>query len=234
MDYTLQKIIIEPLEGFYKNIIDFLPNLLTSLLIFVLGVIIAIILKKTFTKLFTAINLDKLSEKFGVSDILQKGGISEPVSRIFSRIIGWLIVLIFLIVSLRALNVPTIELLLERLFLYLPNVFVAIVIVFIGYLLSNFLGRAALIACVNAGLKMSGIIGKFVKFTVFFLSITMALEQLGIGKETVLIAFAIIYGGVVLAFAIALGIGGKDAAKEYLDKRLKGEEEEEKDEIQHL
>lgn len=130
-----------------------------------------------------AINLDKLSEKFGVSDILQKGGISEPVSRIFSRIIGWLIVLIFLIVSLRALNVPTIELLLERLFLYLPNVFVAIVIVFIGYLLSNFLGRAALITCVNAGLKMSGIIGKFVKFTVFFLSITMALEQLGIGLE---------------------------------------------------
>jgi hypothetical protein len=161
-------------------------------------------------------------------------GISEPAPSLFSRIIGWLIIFTFLIISLRALNVPTILRILENLFLYLPNIFIATFILFIGYLLSNFLGRAALIACVNAGLKMSGIIGKFVKFTVFFLSVTMALEQLGIGEETVLIAFAIIYGGVVLALAIAFGIGGKDSAKEYIDKRLKGDEEDEKDEFEHL
>ncbi len=60
----------------------------------------------------------------------------------------------------------------------------------------------------------------------------MALEQLGIGKETVLIAFAIVFGGIVLAFAIAFGVGGRDAAKEYIDKRLKGEKDT--DDIKHL
>jgi hypothetical protein len=228
MNNTIQKILIEPLKEFYTNIIGFLPNLLTSLLVLVVGILIAIVFKSI------AINLDKIAEKFGLADLLKKGGISEPAPRLFSRIIGWIIIFTFLIISLRALNVPTILRILENLFLYLPNIFIATFILFIGYLLSNFFGRAALIACVNAGLKMSGIIGKFVKFTVFFLSVTMALEQLGIGEETVLIAFTIIYGGVVLALAIAFGIGGKDSAKEYIDKRLKGDEEDEKDEIEHL
>jgi hypothetical protein len=232
MNNTFQEIIIEPLKRFYDNVIGFLPNLLTSLLVLVLGVGIAVVMKKVFIKFFKAINLDKLSERFGLADLLKKGGIDEPATFFFARIIGWLIVLTFLIISLRALNVPTIELMLENLSLYLPQVFIAILILFIGYILSNFLGSAVLITCVNAGMKMSGIISKFVRFTVFFFAVTMALEQLGIGKETVLIAFAIIYGGVVLALAIAFGIGGRDAAKEYIDKRLKGDDE--KDEIQHL
>ena len=59
----------------------------------------------------------------------------------------------------------------------------------------------------------------------------MALEQLGIGRETIIIAFAIVFGGIVLALSIAFGLGGRDIAKEYLEKKLKGEE---KDEIEHL
>ncbi len=74
--------------------------------------------------------------------------------------------------------------------------------------------------------------GRFVRFTVFMLAATMALEQLGIGRETVVIAFAIIFGGIVLTFAIAFGLGGRDSAKEYLEKKLKGEEKE--DDISHL
>ncbi len=116
--------------------------------------------------------------------------------------------------------------------LELPNVFVAALILLFGYLLGNFFGRAALIASVNAGIRFSGLIGKFVKFTVFILSATMALEQLGIGRETVIIAFAIIFGGIVLALAIAFGLGGRDIAKAYLEKKMKGEEK--KDEISHL
>ncbi len=232
MSDKLKDTFIEPLAEFYRNLIDFLPNLLTAILIFIMGVFIALAVKKVFTKLFNAIKLDKYSEKFGVSELFQKWGLKEPISILFSRVIGWLIIFAFLIVSLRALNLPTIERFLEEIFLYLPNVFIAILILFVGYFLSNFLGQTALIASVNAGLKISSFIGRFVKFTVFFLAVTMVLEQLGIGKETVLVAFAILFGGVVLALAIAFGTGGKDAAKDYIDKRLKGEKE--KDDIQHL
>jgi small-conductance mechanosensitive channel len=109
----------------------------------------------------------------------------------------------------------------------------AAVVIVIGYLTGNFLGRTALIASVNAGLAISSLLGKFVKYTVFFIALSMALELLGIGKDTVLVAFAIVMGGVVLALAIAFGHGGRAAAERYIEKRLK-EKEEEKDEIEHI
>jgi len=77
-------------------------------------------------------------------------------------------------------------------------------------------------------------IGKAVKLTVFLFAATIALEQLGIGRETVIIAFAIIFGGIVLALAIAFGLGGRDLAREYLEKKIKKETDEEKDEITHI
>jgi len=60
----------------------------------------------------------------------------------------------------------------------------------------------------------------------------MALEQLGIGKDTIVIAFAIVFGGIIFAFSLAFGLGGKDIAKGYMDRKLKKESNE--DEMDHL
>ena len=228
----LQRVIIEPFERFFEKVLQFLPDFLSAILIFTLGIVLGFILRAVSLRLFRTIKLDKFSERSGVVEIIQKGGIREPVSLILSRIIGWLTIISFSILSLYSLEVPAIGQILERFLLYLPNVFVAAVILFFGYFLSNFLGRAALIASVNAGFKASGLMGKFVKLTIFLLAATMALEQLGIGKETIIIAFAIIFGGIVLALAIAFGLGGRNLAKKYLEKKLlKGED---KDDIKHL
>ncbi|MEW6108566.1 MAG: hypothetical protein AB1632_05250 [Nitrospirota bacterium] len=228
----IERVIIEPSERFFENVLQFLPNFLTSALILIIGILIGMAFKRIFLKLFKAVGVDIFLERTGTMELIRKGGIKDPGSVLLSRLIGWIIVFVFAIISLRALDTPAVERLLESFLLYLPNIFVALLILLFGYLLSNFLGRAALIAAVNAGIKISGLIGKFIKFTIFILAATMALEQLGIGRETVVIAFAVIFGGFVLAFAIAFGLGGRDIAKEYLEKKLKGEEK--KDEISHL
>ena len=233
MDNFLQRVVVEPFNRFLEKVLSFLPDLLSSILIFITGILLGLVLKAIFLRFFRAIRIDRFSERSGFAEMLKKGGIKEPVSLIFSRIIGWLTIISFSILSLRSLNVPAIERILEKFILYLPNVFVAAVILFIGYLLGNFLGRTALVAAVNAGMKLAGLIGRLVKLTVLLLAMTMALEQLGIGRKTIVISFAIIYGGIVLALAIAFGLGGKDVAKEYLEKKIKGTGEKE-DEISHL
>jgi len=235
MEIILQKVIIEPFNSFFKSILQFLPNLLAFILILIIGIILGRVLSALFLRIFRAVGLDRLSEKSGAMDLIRKGGIKDSVSVLLAKIVRWVIIIIFAIIALRALELPTIERIFEKFILYLPNVFVAAAILLLGYLLGNFFGRAALIASVNAGIRVAGVIGRFIKFTVFLLAATMALEQLGIGKETIVIAFAIVFGGVVLALALALGLGGRDTAKEYIEKKLKGEEEEEKkDEISHL
>lgn len=229
---VFQRVVIEPFERFYEKVLQFLPNILTSIFLIIAGVTIGAILRIVFLRFLRAINFDKLTERFGMIEVLRKSGIKEPISVLLSKMVGWITILIFITISLQALDIPAVERILERFFLYLPNVFVAAFILFFGYLLSNFFGRAALIASVNAGIKVSGLIGKLVKLTIFLLAVTMTLEQLGIGRGTIVIAFSIIIGGIVLALAIAFGLGGRDIAKEYLEKKLKGEEK--KEEISHL
>ena len=227
-----ERVIIEPFNSLYEQILRFLPNFLASLLLFFVGIVIGWLLRVIFARIFRTLKLDRFAENLGLKEVLHRGGIKDPLSEIFSRIIGWITIITFTIISLRALEIPALEGLLERFFLYLPHVFTAALILFLGYLLSNFLGRAALIASVNAGIKVSGLIGKLVKLIVFILSVTMSLEQLGIGSNTIVVAFAIAFGGVILALALSLGLGGRDIAKEYLEKKLKSEEK--KDEINHL
>lgn len=232
MNNFLERIVIEPFDRLLDRLLQFLPDIFIAILVFAAGIVLGLILKSLSLRIFRAIRLDKISERSGAVEMMRKGGVKEPVSHILARTVGWLTVISFSILSLRMLNVPVIESILERFILYLPNVFVAIIILFVGYFLGNFFGRAALIAAVNAGFKLSSFVGKAVKLTIFLLAVTMALEQLGIGRETIIIAFAIIFGGIVFALSLAFGLGGKDVAREYLEKKMRGEEG--KDDISHL
>jgi hypothetical protein len=232
MNNFLERVVIEPFERLLDRLLQFLPDIFIAILVFAAGIVLSLILKSLSLRIFRAIRLDKLSERSGAVEMMRKGGVKEPVSQILARTVGWVSIISFSTLSLRMLNVPVIENILERFILYLPNIFVAVVILFLGYFLGNFFGRAALIASVNAGFKLSSLVGKSVKLTIFLLAVTMALEQLGIGSGTIIISFAIIFGGVVFALSLAFGLGGRDIAKEYLEKKMKGEER--KDEINHL
>jgi len=229
----MKDVIIEQFKSFLEKVASFLPNILIGIVLIVLGLVIAWLLKLFITRAGQVLRIDHFSERSGLVQILHKSGIKDPLSRLLGKLIYWIVLITFIIMGLDAFQVPAVENILSTFLLYLPNVIVAGVLLFLGYLLGNFLGRAALIASVNAGLAFSGLVGRLVKYTVFIMAVAMALELLGIGKDTVLIAFAIIFGGVVLALSIAFGLGGRDAAKEYIEKMLK-EKKEKEDEIEHL
>ncbi len=228
----MENVFIEPLEKFVSRIAGFLPDLIISAILICIGVLIASFLRAIISRLSRLLKMDSLLEKVGLTQMLQKAGIKEPVSWLVGNLIYWIVLISFVIMGLDALKIPAVENLLKEFWFYVPNVITAAVILVSGYLLGNFLGRAALIASVNAGIAISGLLGKFVKFTVFIMAATMALELLGIGKETVLIAFAVVFGGVVLALAIAFGLGGRYAAKGYIDKMFK--EKSGEDDISHI
>ncbi|UCH79653.1 MAG: hypothetical protein JSW20_07800 [Nitrospiraceae bacterium] len=223
---------IEPFERFITRITGFIPHLFISIILIILGLLVAWLLRKIVIRIAELLSIDRLSQKLGLSQVLEKSRISESLSGLIGNSIYWIVLLAFIIMGLDALRIPAVEGLMKEFWLYLPNVITSGIIVIAGYFLGNFLGRAALIASVNAGLAVSGLVGKFVKFTVFIMAATMALELLGIGKDTVLIAFAVVFGGVVLALAIAFGLGGRDAAKGYIDGMLK--EKSEEDDISHI
>ena len=226
-------ILTGPLKDFLQRLIAFLPNLLSSIIIFIFGLFLGWIFKKMIIKILRLCNLDRFCEKVGMTEVLAKVGLQDSPSRLLGRLFYWLVVIIFAIIALYALKVPAIEDLLEKFILYLPNIFIAVLLIIVGYLLGNFLERATLIASVNAGMRFGGLLARGVKVLIFVFAFAMAMEQLGIGRNIVVVAFTILFSGIVFALALAFGLGGKDIARDYLEKRFKGEREQ-KDDIQHL
>jgi hypothetical protein len=239
---SVERLFIEPLERFYENVLQYLPNVVSFLLLIITGVLLGIVVRVVFTYVLRLIKVDTFSERWGLQSVLTRGGIREHLSALLARLLGWLTIFVFAIIALSVLEVPEVKHLLRTFFLYLPNVIVAVVILFLGYFLGNFFARATLITAVNAGMGMPGTISRGVRIAIYVLAVTMSLEQLGIGRETIIIAFTIIFGGVVFALSLALGLGGRDMAKEYLEgafekgheKKEEEQEERRPDDIQHL
>jgi hypothetical protein len=232
MNWIVERAVLEPLRKLLERFLSFLPDIIAALLIFSCGIFLALIIRFFLMRLFRAINLDGLSNSAGITNILTKGGIRENPSLLLGRLVAWLIVIIFSLLSLDSLNIDAVQQVLQKFVLYIPGVFAGALVLFIGCLLANFLSRAALIWAVNAGMRSAAVIARFVKLAIILFAITVAMEQVGIGTQTTAIAFAIVLGGVVLALAIAFGIGGTDMARKYLENKEKGEEEEE--DIHHL
>ena len=167
MDTFFRRVVVEPLKSLLDKLLDFLPNFFSFILIFVSGVIVGLILRSVLLRFFRIIGLDAFSERSGLIAALQKGGIREPISLVLAKLISWLVIAGFSIFALNALKLPAVEQVLESFILYLPNIFVGTIIFLFGYLLSNFLSRAVLIAGVNAGIRIAGVIAKLVRLTVF-------------------------------------------------------------------
>jgi hypothetical protein len=148
----------------------------------------------------------------------------------------WVIVLITLILGINALEVAATQNFIVRFFNYLPNLFAAILILVVGYLIAIFLGQATLIAAVNAQIESARLVGRAVRWFIIILSLTMALYHLGIAEKVIIVAFTIFLGGLVLALAIAFGWGGRELARDFLEKiyRRKGEEHKGQDHISHI
>lgn len=229
-------VITDSFNKFLAKILTFLPNLLAMITILIVGFIIAWIFKRLVLRFLSAIQFDKLSRNWGLSEILLKGGLAYSPSNLLGRFCYWVIVLITLILGVNALEVTVTQPFISRFFNYIPHLFAVVIILIIGYLIAIFLSQATLIAAVNAQIDSAKLISRAVRWFIIILSLSMALYHLGIAENMIVAAFSIILGGVVLALAIAFGWGGREIAKEFLEKitRKKEKENEGSDKISHL
>jgi hypothetical protein len=225
---------IEPMETFLKQLIAFMPHLMAMIVVLALGMLIAWAMKSAVFRLLTTAKFDQNCGRIGLSQALSKGGIRETPSHWAGRMTYWIIMLVFLMFGLEVLGLKPVDQFVGQVFSFLPHLLLAVVILIVGFLLGNFFGRATLIAAVNAQIGEARILARAVRVSVILLALAMAFEQLGIAKTVIVATFSIAFGGVVLAFAIAFGLGARDAAKEFIEKRFKKETESKEEDFSHL
>ena len=228
--------IVASFDKFLGKVVTFLPNLLAMITILVIGFITAWVIKTLLFRFLKAVQFDRVSERWGLTHVLSRGGMAYSPASLVSRFFYWVIVLITLILGINALEVAATQNFIAQFFSYLPNLFAAVIILVIGYLIAIFLGQAALIAAVNAQMESAKLLSRSVRWFIIILSLTMALYHLGIAEKVIVAAFSITFGGIVLALAIAFGWGGRELAKDFLERlyKSKSTKEEEQDQISHI
>jgi hypothetical protein len=237
MQEFLNNTILNPLQHLLEQVYAFLPNIFAMILILIIGFLIGIVARWLLKLFFKLIRFDKFSMRIGFSNVLEKSGIRSKPADFIVQIVYWTLFLVFVMLAIDALQVAALTTLVAEFFLFVPNILAGIILFFAGYLLSILLERTVLIAAVNYQIQFAKFISRGVQILVLLFFLAIALEQIGIGESIVIASFSIIFGGIVLALALALGLGGRELGKQWLEKHfgdVKSDEKNEKDMWSHV
>jgi hypothetical protein len=233
MSILWQEAMLEVFRETTFRIAHALPKLLALLTFLALGLAVGWLVKFLFLRVLRAFRFDVLCERFGLGSPLTKAGMKQSASYLVGRLSFWLVFLLFAFMGIDALDLTATANMMSAIIAFLPHLLAAILLLFFGVLLANFIAEAALIATVNAQIKEARTIATCIRWGVLIFTVAMVLTQLGIAKEIVVAAFSITFGGVVLALAIAIGLGGQTIAKEVLEQRFRRRKVEQ-DEMSHI
>ena len=227
--------ILEPLRRFVDQAVTFLlHNFLAMLVVLLVGVLAAYVSRIVISLALRLLGFDRFCEKHGVGGALESAGIALSPTGVAGRVAFWTVMMVFLILSLAALDIAPMNDLVSRLFVFLPQLLAALVILVLGYVVGVFLQRATLLASVNAGLPRARVLASTVQMLVLLFTVAMALEQVGIGRSIVLATFSVAFGSVGLAVALAFGYAARDLARSVLERHLAGADREGLGEISHV
>jgi len=227
--------ILAPLRELGQQAVTSLSSLLGMLALVLLGLLLGWLAKEVVYRVLRTLRFDRLCRRLGVGQEIERMGLVHSCSYLAGQVVQGIVILTALLAGLNALGTPMTRNLVERFFLYLPHFLAALVILLVGTLVSRFLGRSVLIAAVNAGMHAARLLAGLTRFFIMVLTVVAALDEFGISRTTIIVTFAILFGGVVTAGAIAFGLGGRDLARELLQSQFRPQAKPEvEDQVRHL
>lgn len=230
----LSEVLRTTLGAFGARLQAFAPNLLAMLVLLLAGAVVAGLVRVALEFLLPRLGVDRFAERSGIGDVARRAGLTRRPSRTIAFAMAWIVLAIFVLLAVAALDLRVAVDLVSRAFAWLPHLLVAVALLLAGGLVAGLARRSVLIAAVNAGIPSARLLASGTYAALFVLFSAMALEQVGLGQRVVLTAFAISFGGIVLALALAFGLAGKDLARESLERLLRRRGPEDEDGLKHL
>ena len=196
-----------------NEVLLFLPRLLTFAVILIVGYIIARVVRTLLTKGLRAVHFDAIATRAGVTRALELAGTRLDAAAVLAEVVFWWIFLVFFEMAVDALGLTQITAFINAVLGYIPNVFVAILILIVGALLANVVADIVKGAAGEAGLTMAPMLAAVARWAILLFAFLAALTQLNVAQNMIFILFAALVGMLALAGGLALGLGGVDTAR---------------------
>lgn len=212
---------------------DFLPGLVAFLVVLILSFVVAWIVRAILQRFLRSINFNRMPDRWGFFGLSEWSPSRSP-TLLVGRLTYWIIVLLGVLLGISALDTKLTSQLVDRIFSYLANVLAAALVLIVGTVVARFLARGVLISAVNMQLHYARLLSLGVKWLILVLTGAVALEHLGIGGGIVRLSFGILFGGIVLALALAVGLGSKDMVSRSWERQAGKHEEATEEHFHHL
>ncbi len=222
----VQQALNESATRVMTGLANLLPGFVALLVALIASALIGGLLSFLVRRFLRSITFDDRLRGWGLSGLADWSPGKSP-SLLVARTVAWFVILVGFMIGVTAFNATLTSELAMRLFHYLPNVIVAVVLFLAGSILARFVARGVLISAVNQNLQHARLLSLGVKWLVLIAAAAMGLEHLGIGGKIVELAFGILFGGIVLALALAIGLGSKDLVSRSLERQAARPKEEE-------
>jgi hypothetical protein len=196
-----------------------LPSVLAALVLLTLTAILAVAARLLLIRGLEGIDFDHRAERLGLVPPPNWPPGSKP-TMVVARAVQWTIVILGVLLSLTALDAALPARLALSIFEYLPDLLAAFLIVIVGSVVARFLSQSVLIGAVNMQIRSARLLSMAVKWMVLLITVAMALDHLRIGRNILILAFGILFGGIVLAVSLACGLGARDAVARAIDRQL--------------
>ncbi len=209
--------ILDSLRSFSQD----LPPIAGALLTFVVGWLVAILVRFLVPKFLGLLRFDRLSEKTGIASFLRKGNVHHSPSRLVAYLLYWFLMVLALSNTMARLDQGAASSLSAWMRSALPTLLASLITVIIGFVVVTFLSNFIVTIARNAAVHSPDLIGRFIKYLGYFIVATMVLEQLGFGQTIISTIFIIIFAAIALGTGLAFGLGCKDLAKNAFENFLK-------------
>ena len=209
---------LEPIRVVLAQIGAFLPRLALAIAVLLAGWLVARMARFAVVKGLRAINFNVLTERAGTDGFLQQGGIRSDTTDVFGALVYWLVLLATLVIAFNGLGLTNITDLLGQLLVFVPKLIVALLILVFGAYFARFVGNAVFMYCRSAGMQDAALLGRLAQYAIIAFVVLIALDQANVGGAIIRQSFLIILAGIMLALALAFGLGGQRWAADLLER----------------
>ena len=218
---TWTEVVTASLQALWIGFVSFLPVFLGAIIVFIIGWIIAVLLGKLTAQIVRSLRIDQILEKMGFRKSLEKANLKLDSGNFFGELVRWFFIIVFLMASTDILGLSEVTIFLKTVLLYIPQLLVAVIILLIAVLVSNFLQKLVKASVEAAGLKSANFLGIVTKWSILVFAFLAALLQLGIVPSLIQTLFTGFIAALTLGIGLSFGLGGKDIAAEFLNDMKK-------------
>jgi hypothetical protein len=210
--------LLESLRGFAAQAADLLPKLLLAFVILLVGWLLARLVRALFGRALHAMNFQILTQRAGVDAFLARGGVPLDATGLLAALAYWMVLLGSLLLASNGLGLTYVADIVERIVMFIPNAIVAVLIIAVGAYFARLVGDSVAAYCRNVQIPDADLLGRLAKAAILVFVVLISLDHAGIGGSVLRQSFLIILGGVVLALALAFGLGGRRWAAALLER----------------